>query len=214
MSDITINYKGSAISTMDASGTKTLLTEGRYCEDDIEVVYVKPGGGGSANLIASGTYTGDGNSACTVPLGKKMPKTNFVFRLYATGGTEFAYDAVYKFAELTCVITDTVASYDLSSDGTKTPTYTGNITWDVNNGGTITAVTQYSTGYGKYIRNGTQGAITQSQSGRPSIIKDQTGFSLYYSQGNSNYQFVSGMTYNWKLYYFGDSPSTDIVEVA
>ena len=46
MSDITINYKGSSIATMDASGTKTLLTEGKYCEDDIEVVYVKPGGGG------------------------------------------------------------------------------------------------------------------------------------------------------------------------
>ena len=46
MSDVTINYKGSSIATMDASGTKTLLTEGKYCEDDIEVVYVKPSGGG------------------------------------------------------------------------------------------------------------------------------------------------------------------------
>ena len=39
MSDITVNYKGSPITTMDASGTKTLLTEGKYCEDDIEIVY-------------------------------------------------------------------------------------------------------------------------------------------------------------------------------
>ena len=46
MSDITINYKGSAIATMDASGTKSLLTEGKYCEDDINVVYVKPASGG------------------------------------------------------------------------------------------------------------------------------------------------------------------------
>ena len=38
MSDISINYKGEAIATMDASGTKTLGTEGKYCEDDIEVV--------------------------------------------------------------------------------------------------------------------------------------------------------------------------------
>lgn len=45
MSDITINYKGSAIATMDASGTKTLLTEGKYCEDDISIAYVKPSGG-------------------------------------------------------------------------------------------------------------------------------------------------------------------------
>lgn len=47
MSDITINYKGSSIATMDASGTKTLLTEGKYCEDDIDVVYQKPSGGGA-----------------------------------------------------------------------------------------------------------------------------------------------------------------------
>lgn len=54
MSDITINYKGSAIATMDASGTKTLLTEGKYCEDDITVDYVKPSGGG---YYTEGTYT-------------------------------------------------------------------------------------------------------------------------------------------------------------
>lgn len=54
MSDITINYKGSAIATMDATGTKTLLTEGTYCEDDITVDYVKPSGGG---YYTEGTYT-------------------------------------------------------------------------------------------------------------------------------------------------------------
>ena len=46
MSDITISYKGSSIATMDATGTKTLLTEGKYCEDDITIDYVKSGGGG------------------------------------------------------------------------------------------------------------------------------------------------------------------------
>lgn len=46
MSDIAINYKGSSIATMDASGTKTLLTSGKYCEDDIEIVYTQPSGGG------------------------------------------------------------------------------------------------------------------------------------------------------------------------
>lgn len=42
MSEISINYKGETIATMDASGMKTLLTEGKYCEDDIEIVYVRP----------------------------------------------------------------------------------------------------------------------------------------------------------------------------
>ena len=47
MSDITISYKGADIATMDASGTKTLQTSGKYCEDDITLQYVKPSGGGT-----------------------------------------------------------------------------------------------------------------------------------------------------------------------
>lgn len=42
MPDVTISYKGNSIATMSASGTKTLLTEGKYCEDDITVAYTKP----------------------------------------------------------------------------------------------------------------------------------------------------------------------------
>lgn len=45
MAEVTINYKDAAIATMDASGTKTLQTQGKYCEDDIEVVYSRPSGG-------------------------------------------------------------------------------------------------------------------------------------------------------------------------
>lgn len=44
MPDVTISYKGSSIATMDASGTKTLQTSGKYCEADISVQYVKSGG--------------------------------------------------------------------------------------------------------------------------------------------------------------------------
>ena len=61
MADVTINYEGNAIATMSASGTKTLLTEGKYCTDDIEVVYVQPSGGGySMDEICSVTL-GAGN---------------------------------------------------------------------------------------------------------------------------------------------------------
>lgn len=55
MADVTINYEGGTIATMSASGTKTLLTEGKYCTDDIEVVYVSPGGGG---ISIDGIFTG------------------------------------------------------------------------------------------------------------------------------------------------------------
>lgn len=42
MSEVAINYKGSDIATMNASGTKTLQTSGKYCEDDITVTYARP----------------------------------------------------------------------------------------------------------------------------------------------------------------------------
>ena len=44
MADVTIKYRGSIISTMSASGTKTLQTEGKYCDSDIDVEYDKPAG--------------------------------------------------------------------------------------------------------------------------------------------------------------------------
>lgn len=67
MSDITISYKGSNIATMDASGTKTLLTEGKYCEDDIDIAYIKPSGGGGLKY-STGTFTvvADTNDSFTV----------------------------------------------------------------------------------------------------------------------------------------------------
>lgn len=44
MADVNITYKGASIATMDASGTKTLNTQGKYCKGDILVAYTKPSG--------------------------------------------------------------------------------------------------------------------------------------------------------------------------
>ena len=40
MADITLSYKGSTIATMSASGSKTIQTAGKYCEDDISLTYI------------------------------------------------------------------------------------------------------------------------------------------------------------------------------
>lgn len=66
MSDVTISYKGSPIATMDASGTKTLQTQGKYCEDNITVQYA--GGGGSSITVEPLTVTSNGTQ--TAPSGK------------------------------------------------------------------------------------------------------------------------------------------------
>ena len=41
MADVEIKYKGALIAALDTSGTKTLKTSGKYCEDDITVSYTK-----------------------------------------------------------------------------------------------------------------------------------------------------------------------------
>ena len=50
MADLTIKFKGQPIVEMTESGTKTLKTAGKYCEDDISVEYAKPAGGGGGNF--------------------------------------------------------------------------------------------------------------------------------------------------------------------
>ena len=42
MAEVNINYNNETIAEMNASGTKTPLTSGKYCEDDIEIVYARP----------------------------------------------------------------------------------------------------------------------------------------------------------------------------
>lgn len=39
MANVTISYKGSTLAAMSASGSKTLLTKGKYCEDDFGIAY-------------------------------------------------------------------------------------------------------------------------------------------------------------------------------
>ena len=53
MADLIINYKGNPIVEMTESGTKTLKTAGKYCEDDISVEYAKPAGGGGGEMFSS-----------------------------------------------------------------------------------------------------------------------------------------------------------------
>lgn len=50
MADVEVSYKGSTIGSLSASGTLTLETEGKYCEDDIGIAYTSPGGGGGISV--------------------------------------------------------------------------------------------------------------------------------------------------------------------
>ena len=61
MADVTLTYKGSTIAEINASGSKTLKTAGKYCEGDIGVSYVKPSGGGSGVDIPDEAFVISGN---------------------------------------------------------------------------------------------------------------------------------------------------------
>ena len=45
MADITVTYKGNTIGEISASGSHTVDTAGKYCEADIGISYISPGGG-------------------------------------------------------------------------------------------------------------------------------------------------------------------------
>lgn len=53
----TVSYKGNTLTTVD-NETKTLLTSGKYLEDDITLVDVTSGGGGGK--FKSGIYAENG----------------------------------------------------------------------------------------------------------------------------------------------------------
>ena len=66
MADVELTYKGATIGTLSASGTLTMETQGKYCEDDITLTYTSPGGGGDTSLYnfldgtTSGAFKPDG----------------------------------------------------------------------------------------------------------------------------------------------------------
>lgn len=60
MADITLTYKGATIAELSETGTKTIETSGKYCEADIGLAYVKPGGGG---YTASEAFAASGNAS-------------------------------------------------------------------------------------------------------------------------------------------------------
>lgn len=72
MADIELSYKGAVIGSLTGSGSLTMQTSGKYCEDDITLAYTSPGGGslpavGAAiwGTIASSSYVTLGNGAKT-----------------------------------------------------------------------------------------------------------------------------------------------------
>ena len=221
MADIEVQYKNNTIKTQTGSGTVTLHTEGKYMEDDVDIVYTAPSGGGGAVTVASGTFTGGGSYAFNVNVGKKMPMRDYAFYFWADGEDDYAYETHYKpvlggmlvLGELCEVVYESnqAGQYDRYQYKVKK-------SYVVDNNGTDTTVSNVwgQIGSQSTIRNGGFGNSINFQATVASnhVRKYSDHWSVYMTQGNANYQYPTTITYNWKIIYFGSNPGTDIVEIA
>lgn len=212
MADVEVSYKGSTIGSLSASGTLTLETEGKYCEDDITVDYTSPGGGGGITKIADGTFTGAGNYTVDLSIGKKMPQTNFWFRLWLTPSSVLANAEKYSAIGLFFTVYSP-DKYDLSTDGTKRPATTYSFSTDYNGVTTVClpVLSRETVVFYRYAN--TESAQIASVNNTISITKSSAGFTVTPTLWNPNNLYASGLTYNWEIVYFGNDPTNDIVEV-
>lgn len=169
------------------------------------------GGGAGASEIASGTFTPSSNStAQNLAIGKKMAQTDFLIVIYADNGTEVAYDTTYKGLVGLIVCDKALGHFDLQTDGNKSPI--GNLTYKLNQSGTISDKEDFGIYGGSYsLRNNSASSFAADIS-HNKISRDSTGFTLTLRWTSQN--FMSGITYNYKVLYYGTTPTTDIVEVA
>lgn len=78
MAEVEISYKGSAIAQMNASGTKTLLTEAKYLEDDVTITYARPAapsGTKNISITQNGVATEDVTNYASAQITANVPNT-------------------------------------------------------------------------------------------------------------------------------------------
>lgn len=168
-----------------------------------------PSGGGS-NIVASGTVTGNDTTKVTFSAGSKMPQKDFAVVMWMSVGTEYPRNSTNKIIYTEIFVDSTYISFDLSSNGEKTPTFANN-DYTENDSGTI--ITKSVSSIPNASLSFQTGAIKPNyRTPDVKITRSNDGFSVYVSIGTD--KFVSGFTYNWKIVYFGNNPSSDIVEVS
>ena len=199
--------------SISANGTTTEDVT-NYATASITVAVPQPSG--SMTTVASGTYTGTGGYPSSAGtgffVGTRMPKTDFWFKFCASSDSEFAYNTDYKHAYGLFVVFSEFGHYDLSTVG-DSKQIISDITFDINNSGTVTATNAgIHIGVLNCVRNAS--ATTTNIANNLRIDRRSNGFYVRPYNSNPVFKYVSGMTYNWELVYFGSNPSTDIVGVS
>lgn len=196
---------------------KTVTANGTYAAADdsadgySSVTVNAPTG---AQLIASGTFEGNGDYAFEIPVGKKMPKTDFVFNIWVDGGTGItpssSTNRAYVWAQI--VVQKKFGEYDLSTDGLKN--IITKLTYP-----TVNTSTGVTTERKPLPGQASAGGFTRWTTFAVELMpptqvrRVASGFSVKLEKGG-DYTVASGVTYNWELLYIGSDPTNDIVEVA
>ena len=173
---------------------------------------IETGGGGSVQLIASGTFTGAGVYNVDIPVGTKMPQTDFMFAVWVDGGTTItpAQGTDRVVTTLQQLVRKRFCYYDLSSNGTKNLVSVLTYPTVGSDGTTITNRTPSAVCDGAgYVRMAT---VASESQGIASIVRADSGFTIKLVK-NQQYPFGNGITYNWEILYFGSDAANDIVEV-
>lgn len=132
MAEVEISYKGSAIAQMNASGTKTLLTEAKYLEDDVTITYARPSapsGTKNISITANGVTTEDVTNYASAQITANVPNT-------------------YAAADEGKVVNDGTlvaqTSRNIDTNGTYDTTTNNEVTVNVSGGGVTLAPMDYS----------------------------------------------------------------------
>ena len=183
---VSVKYKGTEIASMAETGTKTLLTSGKYCDADIVVENTKDSSSFNAQIIAttkpkatvratknglsvSGTAGEDGNCTLTIPeagtwsvsatLNGQTSNTQSI-------SVKDSYAVTLTFFSATITVTvDSGASVVLKKGGTtvQSKTSTGTAVFTVTETGTYTV---------EATKNG------QTVSGTVNVVSGTTSYSL------------------------------------
>lgn len=195
------------------SGTKPITANGTnidvtgYAAVDVNV---SGGGGGGLTTIASGTFTGTGDVQIPINVGKKMPQTDFWVKFKAQSNTEFPYNASYKPAYVYAILNSDMGHFNLSTVGNEKQVVS-DLSYDVNNGGTISHVSA-----GAYIADLDYIRETSSGHQRPNnflISRKSDHFEVILMHSNNLFAYPPGITYDWEVVYFGSNAATDIIEI-
>ena len=164
--------------------------------------------GSGAEVIAEGTYMGDGNCYATIRIGARCPETDFVFLVWLDPEHVLPVDSKYKLVQLSLLVSHEFVRFDLSSSGSKAPNAQMSFT-DANGASRAPNIPVI---VGAYVVSNSVGRA-EYQGDKVRLIRYADGFAVSVNRSNASCPFLDGATFHWRLIYYGADPAHDIITI-